>query len=64
MQRARGLRATDLLSEAAKIKKETSLKVAVAGGIKPEDVERIVEEGVDVIVMGGAITNAKNLWKL
>jgi len=59
VQRARGLRATDLLSEAAKIKKETSLKVAVAGGIKPEDVERIVEEGVDVIVMGSAITNAK-----
>lgn len=59
VQRARGLRAIDLLNEVAKIKRETSLRVAVAGGIKPEDVKKIVEEGIDVIIMGGAITNSE-----
>jgi 3-hexulose-6-phosphate synthase len=50
---------TDLLSEAARIKRETSLKVAVAGGIKPEDVEEIVKEGIDIVIMGSAITSAE-----
>lgn len=59
VQRARGLRATDLLGEVARIKKETSLRVAVAGGIKPEDVKKIVEEDIDVIIMGGAITSSE-----
>ncbi len=60
VQRMRGLRASDLLSEATKIKRETSLKVAVAGGIKPEDVKKIVDEGIDIVIMGGAVTSAKN----
>jgi 3-hexulose-6-phosphate synthase len=59
VQRARGLRVTDLLSEAARIKRETSLKVAVAGGIKPEDIEEIVKEGIDIVIMGSAITSAE-----
>jgi len=59
VQKARGLRVVDLLNEAVKIKRETSLKVAVAGGIKPEDVRKIVEEGIDIIIMGNAITSAK-----
>ncbi len=59
VQRARGLRVTDLLSEAARIKRETSLKVAVAGGIKPEDVKEIIREDIDTIVMGSAITSAE-----
>ncbi|MEO3993111.1 MAG: orotidine 5'-phosphate decarboxylase / HUMPS family protein [Desulfurococcaceae archaeon TW002] len=60
VQRIRGLRVMDLLNEAAKIKQETSLKVAVAGGIKPEDVRKIMEKGIDIVVMGGAVTSAKN----
>ncbi|MEM0244791.1 MAG: orotidine 5'-phosphate decarboxylase / HUMPS family protein [Zestosphaera sp.] len=59
VQRARGLRAIDLLNEAARIKRETSLRVAVAGGIKPEDVKKIVEEGIDIVIIGGAITNSE-----
>lgn len=59
VQKARGLRATDLLDEVARIKRETSLRVAVAGGIKPEDVKKIVEEGIDVIIIGGAITSSE-----
>lgn len=60
VQKARGLRAVDLLNEAVKIKQETSLNVAVAGGIKPEDVRKIVEEGIDIVIVGSAITSAKN----
>lgn len=59
VQRARGLRAIDLLNEVARIKRETSLRVAVAGGIKPEDVKKIVEEGIDIVIIGGAITNSE-----
>ena len=33
---------------------------AVAGGVKIETVDEIVEEGVDIVVVGGAISNAEN----
>lgn len=59
VQKARGLRVTDLLDEVDKIKRETQLRVAVAGGIKPDDVRELVRRGIDVIVMGGAITNTE-----
>ena len=35
-------------------------KSAVAGGVKLETVDAIVEEGAEIIVVGGAICNAKN----
>ncbi len=35
-------------------------KSAVAGGVKLETVDAIVQEGAEIIVVGGAICNAKN----
>lgn len=36
------------------------VKVSVAGGIKPSTVQDVVRAGADIIVVGGAITGAKN----
>ncbi|MEM3848147.1 MAG: orotidine 5'-phosphate decarboxylase / HUMPS family protein [Zestosphaera sp.] len=58
VQKARGLRVTDLLDEVDRIKRETPLRVAVAGGIRPGDVMELTRRGVDVIVIGSAVTNA------
>ncbi|MEM0015029.1 MAG: orotidine 5'-phosphate decarboxylase / HUMPS family protein [Zestosphaera sp.] len=58
VQKARGLRVTDLLDEVDRIKRETPLRVAVAGGIRPGDVRELTRRGVDVIVIGSAVTNA------
>jgi len=38
----------------------TKSKTAVAGGVKLETVDEIVSEGVDVVVVGGAISNASD----
>ena len=38
----------------------TKSKTAVAGGVKLETVDEIVSEGVDVAVVGGAISNASD----
>ena len=35
-------------------------KSAVAGGVKLETVDAIVNEGAEIIVVGGAICNAKD----
>lgn len=35
-------------------------KSAVAGGVKLETVDAIVQEGAEIIVVGGAICNAKD----
>lgn len=60
VQKARGLKAVDLINEVMQIKQETSLKVAVAGGIRPQDVKAIASKGIDIIIVGGAITKAEN----
>ncbi|MDF0143351.1 orotidine 5'-phosphate decarboxylase, partial [Staphylococcus pseudintermedius] len=33
-------------------------KIAVAGGIKPETVKEVADEGPDLIIVGGGIANA------
>lgn len=39
-------------------------KSAVAGGVKLETIEAIVDEGAEIIVVGGAICNAKDRAKM
>jgi 3-hexulose-6-phosphate synthase len=60
VQRARGVTAMQLVEEAVKVKEEIGVKVAVAGGLKPGTIRPIVERGVDIIIVGAAITSAKD----
>ncbi|MGC9011527.1 orotidine 5'-phosphate decarboxylase / HUMPS family protein [Thermogladius sp.] len=60
VQRARGLTAVELVKEAYRFKRETGGRYCIAGGIKLEDVDRLLEAEPDVIVVGGAITRSSN----
>jgi len=60
VQRARGVTAMQLVEEAVKVKEEIGVKVAVAGGLKPGTIRPIVERRVDIIIVGAAITSAKD----
>lgn len=46
---------------ASKIKKKYNVLVAVAGGIRPENVEEVVRGGADIIVVGRAVTKARDV---
>ncbi len=46
---------------ASKIKEKYDVLVAVAGGIRPENVEEVIKAGADVIVVGRAITKARDV---
>ena len=43
------------------IKKEFKVLVAVAGGIKPENIPEVIGSGADIIVVGRAITKARDV---
>lgn len=60
VQRARGVTVAQLVEEAIKVKEEVEVKIAVAGGLKPGIIRPIVERGVDIIIVGSAITSAKD----
>jgi len=53
-----GKKATDFVSS---IVKETSLPVAVAGGINSETAAEIVKAGASIVIVGGAIIKAKDV---
>ncbi|WP_290899927.1 bifunctional 5,6,7,8-tetrahydromethanopterin hydro-lyase/3-hexulose-6-phosphate synthase [Ferroglobus sp.] len=46
---------------AKKIKEKYNVLVAVAGGIRPENIEEVISYGADIIVVGRAITKAKDI---
>ncbi|AAB89943.1 MULTISPECIES: bifunctional 5,6,7,8-tetrahydromethanopterin hydro-lyase/3-hexulose-6-phosphate synthase [Archaeoglobus] len=46
---------------AGKIKEKFSVLVAVAGGIRPENVEEVIAAGADIIVVGRAVTKARDV---
>ena len=60
VQRKRGMTAVDLLNELRELKKNVSSMIAVAGGIKHGEASKFVEVGVDVIIVGSAITKSSN----
>lgn len=64
MQRARGVTAEYLVEEATRAKNELGIRVGVAGGLKPGVIENIVDRGVDVVIVGSAITSSPNPEKV
>ncbi len=48
-------------SLARDVKKEFKVLVAVAGGIRPEIVNEVIEAGADIIIVGRAITKARDI---
>ncbi|WP_440059200.1 orotidine 5'-phosphate decarboxylase / HUMPS family protein [Thermogladius sp. 4427co] len=60
VQKARGVSAVGLLREAYRFKKETGGKFGVAGGIKLESLDTVLQAEPDVIIVGGAITRSED----
>lgn len=46
---------------AGEIKKKYEVLVAVAGGIRPENVEEVIRAGADIVVVGRAVTKARDV---
>lgn len=60
VQRTRGVTAEALADEAVRVKEQLGVRVAIAGGLKPGKINPLVAKGVDVIVVGSAITSAQD----
>ncbi len=58
VQRALGITAAQITDLVKKVKELFKGPVAVAGGIKPQDVSRLVSAGADIIIIGSAITKS------
>ena len=58
VQRSLGITAVQALDLVRKVKELFGGPVAVAGGIKPEEVDRVASAGADIIIIGSAITKA------
>jgi len=56
VQKARGVSAKDLVNEVRELRRLVSSKIAVAGGLKPGDIKPLIDSGIDIVVVGGAIT--------
>ena len=59
-QQMRGEKPTDILST---VVKNTSIPIAAAGGINSETTAEIVKAGASIVIVGGAITKAKDVTK-
>lgn len=46
---------------AGEIKKKFNVLVGVAGGIRPENVEEVIRAGADIVVVGRAVTRARDI---
>ena len=60
VQKKRGITVKELFDELRELRKNTSKKIAVAGGIKHGDAKAFVDIGMDVIIVGGAIVKAED----
>jgi len=62
VQRLRGLRITDRLSVLKDLISsfKSNFKFSVSGGIRPDDIPKILELDVSIIVIGSAITKSDN----
>ena len=60
VQRARGVTAETLVEEAVRIKNELGVRVSIAGGLKPGSIGPLVARGIDVVVVGSAITRSSD----
>jgi 3-hexulose-6-phosphate synthase len=58
VQLKRNMSVAAMIDEIKMIREKAGGKIAVAGGIKHQDVPRLLDAGVEIIVVGGAITRA------
>ncbi|MET1160839.1 MAG: orotidine 5'-phosphate decarboxylase / HUMPS family protein [Thermoprotei archaeon] len=58
VQKSRRITVSQLLNELRDLRSKISAKIAVAGGIKHGEARKFKEIGVDVVVVGSAITKA------
>lgn len=54
------MRGMDPLAQLKKLRPAVSVPIAVAGGINSETAALVVQDGADVVIVGGAITKAEN----
>ncbi len=59
VQKKLGMTASTRAELVARLKNSFDGPIAVAGGIKPGEVERLVDAGADIIIIGSGITKAK-----
>ncbi|MDH7506923.1 MAG: orotidine 5'-phosphate decarboxylase [Candidatus Thermoplasmatota archaeon] len=59
-QQMKGIKTTEILSN---IVKKTSIPVAAAGGINSETAAEVVKAGASIVIVGGAITKAKDVTR-
>ncbi|MCI4437917.1 MAG: orotidine 5'-phosphate decarboxylase, partial [Ignisphaera sp.] len=62
VQRKRGITAKQLLKEVEELAR-SGIVVSIAGGIKPEEVDKFIEYGAKIIVIGSAITKSSNPYE-
>lgn len=61
VQRSLGLTAVGMRDLVRRLSTEVSgLVVSVSGGIRPEDIPRLLDAGAQIVVVGGAITRSPN----
>lgn len=60
VQRRRGLTATSMMNELIKLRESVRNLVAVAGGIKHGDARKFIDIGVNIVIVGSAITKAED----
>lgn len=59
VQRSLGLTAADMRNLVRRLSAEMSgLIISVSGGIRPEDIPRLLDAGAQIVVVGGAITKS------
>uniref|UniRef100_A0A7C2BL90 Orotidine 5-phosphate decarboxylase n=1 Tax=Thermosphaera aggregans TaxID=54254 RepID=A0A7C2BL90_9CREN len=58
VQKARGVSGKDLINEVRELRRLVSSKISVAGGLKPGDIKPLIDSGVDIVIVGGAITKS------
>lgn len=61
VQVSRGITAGEMIKEVEEIKKlNANFHLAVAGGLRPGTVKPLVTSGVDIVIVGSAITKSKD----
>ena len=59
VQKAKGLRASDIAEKYLDLLKKFDLIYSISGGIRPSDVKRLSEYGFKIIVVGSSITKSQ-----
>jgi len=60
VQRRLGITAAQLLEIVRSVKRTFNGMIAVAGGLKPDNITPMIEAGADIVIVGSAITKSPN----